>query len=156
MTTKTLTVTVNLMPLIASALWDHKVLLELRDLSALLAPVGPVGATGAPGSVGPVGPQGEPSPVGATGPVGPVGPLGPVGPAGPQGPTGLVEEPYYSFITAFYRFCAEYNGQGGYVAELEQRIADLEAQLAQYQNCTVRCNQPVQIESAPAQPADSK
>jgi hypothetical protein len=97
--------------------------------------------------VGPVGPQGEPSPVGAT---------GPVGPAGPQGPTGLVEEPYYSFITAFYRFCAEYNGQGGYVAELEQRIADLEAQLAQYQNCTVRCNQPVQIESAPAQPADSK
>jgi hypothetical protein len=68
----------------------------------------------------------------------------------------LVEEPYYSFVTAFYRFCAEYNGQGGMVATLEQRIRDLEAQLAQYQNCTVTCNQPVQVEPAQSAPADGK
>jgi hypothetical protein len=72
---------------------------------------------------------------------------------GPQGPTGLVEEPYYSFVTAFYRFCTEYTGQANsaYVAQLEQQVADLKAQLAQYQSCTVTCNQPVQV--TPAEPA---
>jgi hypothetical protein len=94
--------------------------------------------------------MGATGPVGPVGPVGPLGPVGPIGPQGPQGATGLVEQPYYSFITAFYDFCTQYNAanDSARVQELERQVAALQAQLAQYQNCTVTCGAPI----APAQP----
>lgn len=130
-----------------------------------IGPVGPVGANGANGATGPVGPVGPIGPVGPVGPIGPVGAVGPigpvgatgangatgpVGPVGPQGATGLVEQPYYSFITAFYDFCTQYHAgnDSARVAELERQVQNLQAQLAQYQNCTVTCGAAIQ----PAQP----
>ena len=89
--------------------------------------------------MGPVGPVGAP---GANGGPGPVGPVGPVGPAGPQGPTGLIEEPYASFVRSFYDFCALYSSpnQSAYTASLERELEQLRAQLAQLQSCSIDCS----------------